>query len=307
MIIIGCCFEPASLSENFSRARRDLRFRPKADGKRFPSPSTRAGRSFTPIRAGSRIRWKPPRRSRRSWRSRSPNFWPNSPPRTTPTCRSRTWCRRKRSAGSLARPGGIEFAESRAVLSGGLGLRARHRLRRFGFRRGARRPLRHRGILERRADRSPGHLETEKDPVGRWIGVPSATSFRRSTGGDIADHRPQYPVHGLHQAQGGGPASRRFRRRRVILEPKTGAVMALCGMPDFDPNAYSEVSDMSVYNNPAAFYVYEPGSIMKPVTMRRPSTPASFCRTRPMRTKDRCASGNTPSATRTARRTVCRP
>ncbi len=53
----------------------------------------------------------------------------------------------------------------------------------------------------------------------------------------------------------------------IILNPKTGAIIAMCSVPDFDPNNYKEVKDIGVYNNPAIFYQYEPGSVFKVVTM----------------------------------------
>lgn len=53
----------------------------------------------------------------------------------------------------------------------------------------------------------------------------------------------------------------------VILEPHTGAVIAMCGYPDFDPNNYRDVEDINVYNNQAVFSQYEPGSIFKIITM----------------------------------------
>lgn len=53
----------------------------------------------------------------------------------------------------------------------------------------------------------------------------------------------------------------------VMLDPETGAVMAMCGAPDFDPNAYSKTADQSAFNNPAIWASYEPGSVMKAVTM----------------------------------------
>ncbi len=53
----------------------------------------------------------------------------------------------------------------------------------------------------------------------------------------------------------------------VIMEPKTGAIIAMCGFPDFDPINYGKVNDFSDYNNPAIFTPYEPGSIIKPLTM----------------------------------------
>ncbi len=53
----------------------------------------------------------------------------------------------------------------------------------------------------------------------------------------------------------------------VIVDPKTGAVMAMCTYPAYDPNNYSDVSDISVYLNPIVNLPYEPGSIFKPITM----------------------------------------
>jgi cell division protein FtsI/penicillin-binding protein 2 len=53
----------------------------------------------------------------------------------------------------------------------------------------------------------------------------------------------------------------------IIMQPKTGAIIAMCSVPDFDPNNYKEVKDIGVYNNPAIFYQYEPGSVFKVITM----------------------------------------
>ena len=53
----------------------------------------------------------------------------------------------------------------------------------------------------------------------------------------------------------------------IIMHPKTGAILAMCSSPDYDPNHYSEVSDVSIFNNPSIFFQYEPGSVFKPITM----------------------------------------
>ncbi len=53
----------------------------------------------------------------------------------------------------------------------------------------------------------------------------------------------------------------------IIMEPRTGAILAMCSWPDYDPNNYNEVEDIGVYNNPAIFAEYEPGSIFKSITM----------------------------------------
>lgn len=61
-----------------------------------------------------------------------------------------------------------------------------------------------------------------------------------------------------HEATGGSV---------IIMDPATGAIRALCNVPSFDPNVYNEVDDSFVFNNPAIFLDYEPGSTMKAMTM----------------------------------------
>ncbi len=53
----------------------------------------------------------------------------------------------------------------------------------------------------------------------------------------------------------------------IVVEPKSGAIIAMCSEPDFDPNNYSDVEDISVFNNPNILYQYEPGSVFKVITM----------------------------------------
>lgn len=53
----------------------------------------------------------------------------------------------------------------------------------------------------------------------------------------------------------------------IVMEPFTGAIVAMCSWPDFNPNNYENVQDAQVYNNPAIFAQYEPGSVFKAITM----------------------------------------
>ncbi|MEA3449670.1 MAG: penicillin-binding protein 2 [Patescibacteria group bacterium] len=53
----------------------------------------------------------------------------------------------------------------------------------------------------------------------------------------------------------------------IIMNPNTGAIMAMCSQPSYDPNYYNEVENVRAYNNPAIFDAYEPGSIFKAITM----------------------------------------
>ncbi len=53
----------------------------------------------------------------------------------------------------------------------------------------------------------------------------------------------------------------------IIMDPQTGAIIAMDGLPSFDPNMYGEVKDPSLFLNQNVSGVYEMGSIMKPITM----------------------------------------
>jgi cell division protein FtsI/penicillin-binding protein 2 len=53
----------------------------------------------------------------------------------------------------------------------------------------------------------------------------------------------------------------------IIMDPYTGKIIAMAGMPTFDLNAYGDAKDPSVYNNPFAQNRYEMGSIVKPLVM----------------------------------------
>lgn len=52
----------------------------------------------------------------------------------------------------------------------------------------------------------------------------------------------------------------------VVVDPNTGAVLALCSSPSFDPNRYGEAQTADAYDNDA-LAPYEPGSVMKPIIM----------------------------------------
>lgn len=53
----------------------------------------------------------------------------------------------------------------------------------------------------------------------------------------------------------------------IVMDPKTGEILAMSVRPTFDPNTFNTVSDASVFTNPLVENVYEMGSIMKPLTV----------------------------------------
>jgi len=52
----------------------------------------------------------------------------------------------------------------------------------------------------------------------------------------------------------------------IIQEPSTGKILTLANKPDFNPNNYSNYA-VKNFLNPSTQYVYEPGSVFKPITM----------------------------------------
>jgi cell division protein FtsI/penicillin-binding protein 2 len=53
----------------------------------------------------------------------------------------------------------------------------------------------------------------------------------------------------------------------IVMDPRTGAIIAMALRPTYDPNRYNIVGDPSVYSNQLVEAVYEMGSIMKPLAM----------------------------------------
>ncbi len=53
----------------------------------------------------------------------------------------------------------------------------------------------------------------------------------------------------------------------IVMKPDTGRILALANFPSFDPNQYSQVSDLGIFQDATVEKLFEPGSIMKPFTM----------------------------------------
>ena len=53
----------------------------------------------------------------------------------------------------------------------------------------------------------------------------------------------------------------------IVMDPRSGKILALANTPGFDPNKYAVQGNFSVFQNPAVQKIFEPGSVFKPVTM----------------------------------------
>ncbi len=113
-----------------------------------------------------------------------------------------------------------------------------------------------------------GHFQAQMDSGGNWITVGN-TDFQEAVDGtDIVltiDRTIQFTacdkLAKAVQKHGADSGS------IVILNPDTGAVLAMCNVPDYNPNAYGEVESSDFYINRSIYHQYEPGSVFKPITM----------------------------------------
>lgn len=53
----------------------------------------------------------------------------------------------------------------------------------------------------------------------------------------------------------------------IVMDPSTGAVLAMANLPTYNPGEYGKVKDISVFNNSVINFPYEPGSDIKTLTM----------------------------------------
>lgn len=113
-----------------------------------------------------------------------------------------------------------------------------------------------------------GFLELERDTAGRWISIGKRNIMPAVDGSDLVltvDHAIQFFAEDKlkqtvekHQADSGTV---------IVINPKTGAILAMANYPSFNPNEYSKVEDMNVFVNAAISKLFEPGSVFKPITM----------------------------------------
>jgi cell division protein FtsI/penicillin-binding protein 2 len=124
------------------------------------------------------------------------------------------------------------------------------------------------GYWDKELAGTPGFLTTATDPKGDVIASNESGISDKVDGSNIiltVDRTLEATVCDklkaavkAHNATGGSA---------VIMDPATGAILAICSTPDFDPNSYNQVADPSVFNDPAIWNAYEPGSVMKAITM----------------------------------------
>lgn len=53
----------------------------------------------------------------------------------------------------------------------------------------------------------------------------------------------------------------------IVMNPRNGDILAMASYPSFDPNNFTQIEDPRLLSNPAISEVYEPGSVMKVLTV----------------------------------------
>ncbi|KKQ91043.1 MAG: Peptidoglycan glycosyltransferase [Berkelbacteria bacterium GW2011_GWA1_39_10] len=113
-----------------------------------------------------------------------------------------------------------------------------------------------------------GEISAEKDIRGRLFSI--GDKIEPTNGADYVltiDKNIQYKAENVLQE-----AVKEFKADSgsiTIMDPKTGAIIAMAGEPSFDPNKFSEVAkeDQDVFNNSTIVSAWEPGSVFKPLIM----------------------------------------
>ncbi|MDP3793514.1 MAG: penicillin-binding protein 2 [Candidatus Uhrbacteria bacterium] len=124
------------------------------------------------------------------------------------------------------------------------------------------------GMYDKTLAGEAGSLMAEKDAAGRRLTIGNWQLKEAKDGADLVltiDRTIQYTACKKIQA-----AVREFDADGGtigIMDTETGAMLALCSTPDFDPQNYGKIKDLAVLNNPATFYQFEPGSIFKAITI----------------------------------------
>jgi cell division protein FtsI/penicillin-binding protein 2 len=106
----------------------------------------------------------------------------------------------------------------------------------------------------------------ERDPVGGTLPLPPQMLSAPKAGASLIltmDRNIQYIIE--EELQRGLATYGAESGTVVVMNPQTGAVLAIASSPSCDPNAFAE-TDLRLLSDPSVSSMYEPGSIFKIVT-----------------------------------------
>ena len=123
-------------------------------------------------------------------------------------------------------------------------------------------------FYEKKLAGQSGFLKSQKDALGRWLMLSDFSSEPPQDGAKLyltLDQNIQYlteqKLKDVIEKWGAVSGC------AIIIEPKSGAIRVLASFPNFDPNEYSKVENVSVFLNNCTQELYEPGSVFKPIVM----------------------------------------
>lgn len=123
------------------------------------------------------------------------------------------------------------------------------------------------GYYQRELAGKNGEVRLEKDAFGRPIAIGSEQRQEKQDGRDLIttiDRGVQYLVEAsLEKGMADWKAS---GGTAIVMDPKTGAIIALTNFPRYDPANFAYFQT-KLYKNPAIADLFEPGSIIKPLVM----------------------------------------
>jgi cell division protein FtsI/penicillin-binding protein 2 len=124
------------------------------------------------------------------------------------------------------------------------------------------------GFWDRELSGKLGLISGEKSAGGNWITLAGRTVIPAEEGVDVVltiDRTLQFEI--CQKLEEKMQEYRAENASLVVLNPKNGAILAMCSYPDFNPNEFNKVSSTAQFNNTAIFTPYEPGSVFKAITM----------------------------------------
>ena len=113
-----------------------------------------------------------------------------------------------------------------------------------------------------------GSIFQERDSAGRWISITDRKKVPAQDGVDLIltiDQAVQYETEKILKS-----AMEKYKADRgsiLVQEPSTGKILAMANYPNFNPNDFGKVEDMSLFINPAVTNAYESGSVFKTMTL----------------------------------------
>lgn len=128
----------------------------------------------------------------------------------------------------------------------------------------------------------PGLLRQEKDVFGAPILIGTKSLSEEVPGRDLFCHLNRSAQFMIEEKLKEG--MRRYGAKQgsvVVMDPKTGGILAMASFPNFDPGDYARQTE-EVFSNPVISETFEPGSIFKLLVM------SAAIDTKTVKPEDRC-------------------